>query len=100
MIRSATGLCFATATTCVEGADPAGSRVRVRVVRLRGCCWFVWPTVGSDVLRLLAPAIEVSCGLLNSNSTDAVEGAVERDVGLDRGCGVICCSTGVATVVG
>ena len=67
------------------GADPAGSRFRVGVARLRGCCWFVWPTVGSDVLRLLAPAIEVSCGLLNSSSTDAVEGAVERDVGLERG---------------
>ena len=51
------------------------------------------------MLRLLAPAIEVSCGLLNSNSTDAVDGAVERDVGLDRGCVVSSCSSGVAAMV-
>ena len=82
------------------GADPAGSRFRVDVARLRGCCGVVCPTVGSEVLRLLAPAIDVSCGLLKSSSTDAVEVAVERDTGLDRGCGVICCSTGVALAVG
>lgn len=82
--RSSVGVCLATATTCVAGADPAGSRLRGDAVRLRGCCWFAWPTVGSDVLRLLAPAMEVSCGLLNSNSMDAVDGTVERDVGLDR----------------
>ena len=82
--RSAVGVCLATATTCRAGADPAGSRLRVGAVRFRGYCWFAWPTVGSDVLRLLAPAIDVSWGLLNSNSMDAVDRLVERDVGLDR----------------
>ena len=52
------------------------------------------------MLRLLAPAIEFSCGLLNSSSTDAVEGAVDFDVGLERGWGLTCCSTGFAAIVG
>ena len=47
---------------------------------------------GIALLRLLAPAIEFSCGLLNCNSMDADDGAVLVDLGLDLGCGLTSCS--------